>query len=211
MRNRYVNFVLTSGLYGIYCCWRKYDYYYSYVNNCYDEYDNIPIDVLPFKDFFYYIKKYPRLIDICARLYKSHSAKVHRANKRILRILYDTDGNLRDCLFLTLTFTNDVLSSTLQNTRRTYVSRYLKNNAYNYLANIDFGSQNGREHYHAVVDNANIDLNGWSYGAINYEHIRYSPNKIATYINKLSLHSVKDTAGFLIYSRNRVGSKMKEI
>ncbi len=205
IQKKYIDYVLSSGLFNIYRCWRKYDYYYSYVNNCYDCYDNIPLDILVYKDYFYYIKKYPRLIAICEKLYKSHSAKIHRVNKRILRMLYNNDNTLNDCLFLTLTFTNDVLLNTSQESRRSYVSRFLKKYSNNYVANIDFGDINGREHYHAVIKCDKVDYANWLYGAINFERIKNTPEKIGTYINKLSAHAVKDSTRFLIYSRNRVG------
>lgn len=112
-------------------------------------------------------------------------------------------------VFLTLTFTDDVLSSTSPDTRRKYVTRFLKSQCGFYIANIDFGSQNHREHYHAVVqpNGERVDLAGWSYGAINAERVRASENaplRLAKYVSKLSNHAIKDTAkcSHLIYSRN---------
>ena len=78
-----------------------------------------------------------------------------------------------------------------------------------YVANIDFGSKNGREHYHAIVFpiGSSIDLKAWSYGRINAERIHPSDNDIARttkYIAKLTSHAIKDTTGHayrIIYSR----------
>lgn len=205
-KNRYVEFVLTHNIYMYYCAWRKYFYYYSYVNNCNDLYDNIPIDILPYMSFYYYVKKYPRLCAICEKLYASNRAKVRRVHKRIVGMLYTDDGEINDCLFVTLTFSDEVLDMTSQKTRRVYVARFLKSQFKDYVANIDFGDVNSREHYHAIIGAGHIDLSKWYYdmhSRINVQHIRSNSKKIAEYINKLTYHSVKDTAGFLIYSRSK--------
>ena len=71
---------------------------------------------------------------------------------------------LKPSLFLTLTFTPEVLTSTSQATRRKYVARLLGGFKVPYIANIDFGDSKdyiddkgnarkgtNREHYHAVI------------------------------------------------------------
>lgn len=55
------------------------------------------------------------------------------------------------CAFLTLTFRNDVLDSTSEETRRRYVSYYLHDLTPYYVANIDYGDKTQREHYHALI------------------------------------------------------------
>lgn len=112
-------------------------------------------------------------------------------------------------IFLTLTFTDDVLASTSVETRRKYVRRYLKEECDKYCANIDFGSKNGREHYHAIISAKNgfVDLHKWQYGAINAQHIRTTENdckKTCKYIAKLTAHAIKESTGHayrIIYSR----------
>lgn len=138
-------------------------------------------------------------------LLSTYSIKILKEGMRINNANYKRVARLRDRIkeitrgrsfFLTLTFTDSVFSSTNQKTRRLYVSRYLKSITNNYVGNIDFGSLNGREHYHAVVLCDNIDHNDWPYGAINFELITYNENcndKIAKYINKLTNHAIKDT------------------
>lgn len=113
------------------------------------------------------------------------------------------------CLFLTLTFTDSTLSSTTPETRRKYVRRFLKSQCPVYVANIDFGGKNGREHYHALVRSEKIDYRLWhKLGAIKGEHVRTSETDLtrtAKYIAKLSKHAIKETAGKgvrIIYSRN---------
>ena len=129
--------------------------------------------------------------------------------------------NSGKCLFLTLTFTDKVLDSTSPETRRRYVSYYLKQFGVPYIANIDFGTadayidDNGnerqgtkREHYHAVIQTDKIDLSEWhKYGAIKLEKIRASQNdniRLAKYVSKLTNHAIKETTkrACLIYSRD---------
>lgn len=141
-----------------------------------------------------------RLYDLNHNRYK----RVQRLKMRVADLVLNGDG-----IFLTLTFTDDVLKNTSVETRRKYVTRFLKAQCKTYVANIDFGSKNGREHYHAIVFpiGSSIDLKAWSYGRINAERIHPSDNDIARttkYIAKLTSHAIKDTTGHayrIIYSR----------
>lgn len=112
-------------------------------------------------------------------------------------------------LFLTLTFTDETLRNTSPETRRKYVRRFLKAQCPVYVANIDYGGLNGREHYHALVRSDCINYKLWHrYGAIKGEKVRTSETDLtrtAKYIAKLSKHAIKETAGKgvrIIYSRN---------
>lgn len=109
------------------------------------------------------------------------------------------------CLFLTLTFTDKVLESTQLHVRRKYVQRFLKSVSSSYVANIDYGSQYEREHYHAVILSDHIDFDLWTYGNLDVEKVRQnsSAEKLGSYITKLVNHAIKETAkrNHLIYSR----------
>lgn len=134
------------------------------------------------------------------RVVHSDTTRVIRLKSRIRDFL--SRGN---CSFLTLTFTDEVLAHTSAETRRRYVSRYLKSQSDYYVANIDFGAQNGREHYHAVIV-GKADHSSWTYGAINFKFIvpTSDPTKLAKYVAKLTNHAIKETTkrNVLIYSRN---------
>jgi len=127
-----------------------------------------------------------------------------RLRKRIESMLLNGD-----CLFLTLTFNDETLNNTSDKTRRQLVSRYLKTFNCPYVANIDYGGKNGREHYHAVINATSIDLSSWrKYGAINVQRVRnksieLSKTRLSKYISKLSNHAIKETTRrcCLIYSR----------
>jgi len=130
--------------------------------------------------------------------------RTKRLRNRIETILLNGD-----CLFLTLTFNDSTLSCTSEDTRRQYVRKYLKLFNCPYVANIDFGAKNHREHYHAVIGCSSIDLSLWrSYGNINVQKVRnnsieLNKKRLSKYICKLSNHAIKETTkrSCLIYSR----------
>lgn len=152
------------------------------------------------------------LDDVAEQLNNSKRGKTKRVNARITTIINDAlkhslDGNVR---FLTLTFTDDVLNNTTYDTRRQYVRRFLKRYASNFVANVDYGDDTGREHYHAVCNTDHDLTDVWQFGFSKVQKV--SPfdkdaEKLSRYISKLSMHAVKHTTqqGIaqpkLIYSR----------
>lgn len=121
----------------------------------------------------------------------AYYARVKRLKCRIADMLQEGT-----CFFLTLTFTDQVLESTSPLTRRRYVTRFLKGLSDTYCANIDFGSLNDREHYHAVVLCSAPDMSGWDkLGFSNAKKIGSEDDfkPIAKYISKLTNHAVKAT------------------
>ena len=117
-------------------------------------------------------------------------------------------------LFLTLTFTDEVLASTTQATRRKYVSRLLGAFKVPYIANIDFGDSKdyiddkgnarkgtNREHYHAVIQLSKIDHKKWAYGNMDFKRV-YNTNDLAMarYLTKLQYHAIK-TPKRIIYPK----------
>lgn len=128
--------------------------------------------------------------------------RTKRLKERIKSMI--TSGS---CIFLTLTFRDDVLKSTSEDTRKQYVRKALKMMSENYIANIDYGKKNEREHYHAIVLADKVLQDYWKYGNLDYERVRAdedtSPVKIAKYIAKLTNHAIKETVkqNRMIYSR----------
>lgn len=137
--------------------------------------------------------------------YKKYREKTRRVRTKIKSIMLTGA-----CSFLTLTFTNDVLNNTTQETRRRYVSRFLKSISCNYVGNIDWGKENGREHYHAVISGIDIDMSSWDkYGfsdcrTIGRKDDESTSSKISKYLYKLSNHATKETTKCkkIIYSRD---------
>ena len=169
------------------------------------EYDNAN------KTSFYFSKRFPDEWKECGRISHAHSQRVSRLKKFIYEMVFNAD-----CLFLTFTFTDRDLERTSESTRRQAVRRFLTDLNVPYVANIDFGGKNNREHYHAVVGIDNVDFKLWDYGAINGKHIRndirYDENgnvtsetvaRLARYVAKLTNHAIKETTrrNAAIYSR----------
>lgn len=116
--------------------------------------------------------------------------RVCRLKKKIAEML--TFGN---CIFLTFTFTDEILNSTNANTRRQKVRRFLSSYNCPYVANIDFGKKKGREHYHALIQADKVDYSKFRYGALNGQKVASTNDfvKLAKYIAKLTNHAIKDT------------------
>ena len=119
-----------------------------------------------------------------------------------------TNGNEREARRLhSITFISLVLKNTNEETRRKYVTRALKQMSDRYIANIDYGTKNEREHYHAIVVCDQVDHTLWSeYGAINFERIKATSDsvKLAKYVVKLTNHAMKESVkqNRVIYSKN---------
>lgn len=128
----------------------------------------------------------------------SRRRKAKKVREKISNIVLNNNA-----VFLTLTFTDKVFETTSQETRRRYVARYLKSQSSEYVANIDFSPDIGREHYHAVITKR-ADLNAWQYGFSFAEQVRAHDRdlkRISKYITKLTAHALKVDATRLIYSR----------
>lgn len=127
------------------------------------------------------------------RLNGARYARNNRLWKRIYKML--TTGQ---CIFLTLTFTDYDLSHSTFEDRRRWVRRYLKSQSEYYIANIDFGEKNGREHYHAVIMCDSVDYSIWNskHGNINGKKCHVGENdakRLSKYVSKLTNHAIKNT------------------
>lgn len=136
----------------------------------------------------------------CVKLYNANKARLRRIKKRVSSMLEN------DCLFLTLTFSDKTLNTTTREERREYIVKTLKTYSNVYVANIDFGKKNKREHYHALVQVDKVDYSLYCLGSINGKKVitkDCTSDRVAKYIAKLSNHAVKSTTcrTALIYSR----------
>lgn len=137
----------------------------------------------------------------CERIFNAYRKRSGRLRKRIEDMIVSSD-----CIFLTLTFIDDVFIKTSLVTRHRYVVRFLKSLNCDYVANIDFGSKNGREHYHALVNCSLVDCKSWFYGAVNFKRVvNNNALALAKYISKLTNHAIKDSTqnARIIYSRKK--------
>lgn len=128
----------------------------------------------------------------CERLENARLQRVVRLKKRIRYMVESFE-----CCFVTLTFRDDVLSSTSAESRHKYVNRWLRDNFSCGVANVDFGGKNGREHYHAIVPVSRVNHDTWSYGALYGKTIkcgsRKDADKLSCYVAKLVNHAIKET------------------
>lgn len=133
---------------------------------------------------------------------KINQADYRRKERLTNRI--ETMLNNGPCLFLTLTFEDSYLSNMSEFERRVYITRYLKKYNTMYVANIDYGAKNHREHYHAIIQCEKVNHKEYTLGAINFERIHNNNTEaLSKYISKLTNHAIKETTkrNAIIYSR----------
>ena len=130
--------------------------------------------------------------------------------KKSKKIREKTKSMIQDdtAFFITITFRDEVLEKTSEKTRRVYVSRWLKTQSDTYVANIDYGAEKGREHYHAICKAEKMKKT-WQYGFIDIKKINpnwQSIKNVPLYVAKLSHHAIKTTTKNkrIIYSRKNV-------
>lgn len=201
MKNRAIKYrILESGLFDIYSRYRYVDFLLKNRTNIYND---LPDTQKAFIGFDYQFNTLPfNEQNSLVQLFDAKVKKTQRLKNRIRQML------MFNCVFLTLTFTDDVLNSTTDKTRRIYVARFLKaQNSRGYVANIDFGQRDNftkREHYHCLIVCDKVDLSLWTYGIINAEKVRKSnASALSKYINKFTSHAYKKGASStrLIFSR----------
>lgn len=148
------------------------------------------------------LEKYQELWFEAKRINSAHYSRSRRLWKRIYSMM-----SKGQCIFLTFTFTDKTLNETTFENRRRYVREFLKSQSDYYVANLDFGSDNEREHYHAVILADSVDYSKWHrYGAIKGLKCKCSVNdakRLSKYVSKLTNHAIKETTrqSRLIYGR----------
>lgn len=178
------------------------------------------------------LKNFPREYEEAEKINLARYKRVARLRKRINAILHNSEF----VQFLTLTFSDDTLAKTSPETRRRYVQRFLTELKCDYVANVDFGAKNGREHYHAVIGGVCDEKEWTKYGFINSlwvkigdERLRKVPKRyetlspdeierrmqednekrLAKYVAKLTNHAIKETTkrSVILYPKSK---KLKE-
>ena len=148
------------------------------------------------------IKKYgSTTLKVANNLNQAKYQRTIRLKKRIQEAVESGSA-----YFITITFNSETLKNTNEQTRRKYVSRWLKSLSEFYVANIDYGLINEREHYHAVITSDNKPPKSWPYGFIDILKIKTTENdtkRISKYISKLTNHAIKHTTKSkrIIYSK----------
>lgn len=213
--------LLKNGIYKNYIKQRKYNYYegiatiYKDDNNKnvinYNAFNNINNDD----------------IQDCERIRKAKHKQRNIINNHIEYLMKRQDYNL---YFMTFTFNDEILKNTKQDTRKQKIRRLLNKITEDYILNIDYGKENEREHYHAVIailkekDNSYINEEKqtkniiidkqYKYGFYHMEKIRkenQDKTKLSNYITKLTLHSVKVIQSYVSVKKGSDYQKYKEL
>lgn len=142
---------------------------------------------------------------VCERIRQSVSSQRDKVEEHISFYIGLTDYKV---YFATFTFSDDTLSRTSPDTRKQKIRRLISSFCDDFLLNIDFGSENEREHYHAVLivrsdihpvnDGKSLrfsQLDSYSdYGFYNVKQVSFNhddADKLSAYLAKLTMHSVK--------------------
>lgn len=153
-------------------------------------------------DFRLFVREFysSEIVDFNIRTVKNRWAKSSRIKKRLLFMLQNPSN---DPLYFA-TFTFDEYYITLPYlTLRTYISKFLMANFSEYICNVDYGSLNGRLHFHAVVRCRGQPPQS-PYGFCDYRRLFNTDENIgqcSNYLNKLTNHSTKEK-GRVLYSKN---------
>ena len=181
------NSLITSGVYQLFLDTKKQFYLLNLDYNSEESY----LDIIPDKD----------IIKECFKIYRANRQRKYNNWNEICKwcfaITQIKTHSKYKLIFGTLTFNDKTLSNTSERTRTRYVTKFLSENTYHYIANIDFGSKNNREHYHfiAMVENK-INSNNWQYGASKFQFIPFTKKDIKStknYLLKLNNHSYKES------------------
>ena len=206
----YKSFIMKKGLDKEFNSFKRQSHYnFMYLNNLHNDFGIYIPSHCDTSSLNYWFDDLAHRFGFCAilearRILNANYHRITRLKSRINSIICSSLNSY----FVTLTFTNKVLKKTSLKTRRLYVTQFLKKFSFNYVANIDFGFKNGREHYHAVLSTEFLDPKVWPYGHLDYELIRVnekSIDKLSLYVSKLTNHAIKTTTKrtALIYPKNR--------
>ena len=152
---------------------------------------------------------YPEYEKEAGQIVKAKQARKRKKNRvnQYVRGMFDCYEKL---YFVTLTFNSDSLEKLNSTTRKKYAKLWLENNCKDYIANIDYGRQNNREHFHAFCA-LKDDKTEWNYGFSKIQRWKIpedkNPAKLSSYICKLANHAGKVETGQLF--RKKGG--MKEV
>lgn len=143
----------------------------------------------------------------CLREISAYNSRKSRLRQRVSAMIVSGP-----CLFLTFTWNNESMVSSTPATRKRAVKKFLGSYSDSFVANIDFGRLNCREHYHAIIRVDSVDPKRWIYGNLDFERVKNisesTAGRMSTYVTQLAGHSIKDSAGGIIYSRKK---RMKEV
>lgn len=154
-----------------------------------------------------YVIKHPEFnIDtVYDQVLTNHKKAIWKLQHRISDRINHMIENKTNVYFLTLTFSdknlplNDAQKIKSGNTIHDFM---IKNNVSMYVANVDYGKENGRFHWHAVAMSKNpFSHEFWTMGAVNFKKVPKTsiPLKLTRYLIKLKRHATKIDDPIAIY------------
>ena len=198
--------ILSNGTYRNYTEKRKKAFLSGHADACYkvnfDEDTGEIISTELNKEYFNISKED---LHECERIRK---CKKEQREKIENHIKYLFDKSSYDLYFITFNFHDDALELSAD-TRKQKIRRLLNKFCADYILNIDYGEDKGREHYHAIIclkKNSYTDylneynhikikeFDSYDYGNYDIQKIRTDEpdmKKLARYITKLTMHSIK--------------------
>ena len=181
------NSLITSGVYQLFLDTKKQFYLNDLEYNNENQYLEVIPDIEVVKECFKIYRanrqrKYNNWNEICKWYFALEKINLYKKYKLV---------------FGTLTFNDKTLKNTSERTRTRYVTKFLSDNTFHYIANIDFGEKNNREHYHFIaMIEKNIDMSKWSYGGnkiLNIPLKKRDVKSVKNYLLKLNNHSYKES------------------
>lgn len=140
-------------------------------------------------------------------IYKDQESALKRQRERALKRFNKMIS--KDAYFLTFTFNNKTLSNTTEQTRLRAVKKYLNEQASEYILNRDYGTENNREHYHAIAKPKYkiFIAKNYKYGFLKirclYSIKQFKATMKETTAERLYKHAIKESVkdNKIIYSR----------
>lgn len=176
-----------------------FDSYFTY-QLIYDErtFDDLYTNL----EFRLFVREFysPDVVEFNIRTVKNRWKKSSRIKQRLLSMLQNPSND--SLYFATFTFDEYYISLPYL-TLRHYIASFLRLNFSEYICNVDYGSLNGRLHFHAVV-RCRGDPPKSPYGFCDYRRLFNTEENLgccSNYLNKLTNHSTKEK-GRVLYSKN---------
>lgn len=149
-------------------------------------------------------------LEDCERIRKAKKNQRERIEEHLAYLFQRKD---LEHVFLTFTF-NDAALSLKKETRKQTIRRLLSKLCEDYILNVDYGKENEREHYHAIASFSKEDrmleeveghlrvkgFEEYTLGFYDAEKVRIedsSKERLARYVTKLVLHSVKVSQAYM--------------
>ena len=157
---------------------------------------------------------------LCEQMRRARYEQSKKVQNHI-QFLFNLEGYL---YFATFTFKDESLLLSAY-TRKQKIRRLLSSNFDDYILNIDFGSKNEREHFHAIIyekiDNSYIKdnhlkhkkLDSYNLGIYDLQKIQstdISKVKLGKYISKLTLHSIKVKQSYVSVKKGSLYQRLKK-